>query len=186
MVVQHPVPSALTYDDLLTTPDDGRRYEIIDGEMLVSASPRRVHQHTAQRVNGLLVAAADEERRGCVFFAPVDVRLSRHDVVQPDLLFIRRERLGIYTPEGIVEGPPDLVVEILSPSSYSIDVLRKAKLYAWAGVPEYWLIDPSARALTVFGLLDGHYEEVPRDNGFARSLVFPDLRIDVARLFGGI
>jgi Uma2 family endonuclease len=184
--MQQTITPPLTYDDLVNTPDDGRRYEIIDGEMIVSASPSRKHQHASTRIHRLLNDASDDERHGVVFSAPVDVRLSPHDIVEPDLLFIRRERLHIYTDIGIVEGPPDIVVEILSPSSHSRDLVRKAKLYAWGEVPEYWQVDPIARTLTVLALIDGHYQQVPAENGIQRSLVLPNLRIDVAALFEGL
>ena len=185
--MQQTITRPLTYDDLVNTPDDGQRYEIIDGEMIVSASPTRAHQTRRTNVNTVLVdGASDNGRLGMVFFAPVDVRLSPHDIVEPDLLFIRRERLHIYTDIGIVEGPPDIVVEILSPTSHSRDLVRKAKLYAWGQVSEYWQVDPLARTLTVLGLIDGHYQPVPAENGIQRSLVLPHLRIDVAALFEGI
>jgi Uma2 family endonuclease len=184
--MQQTITRPLTYDDLVDTPDDGQRYEIIDGEMIVSASPTRAHQIAAQNVNTVLVDGSDRGRLGMVLFAPVDVRLSPHDVVEPDLLFIRRERLHFYTDIGIVEGPPDLVVEILSPSSHSRDLVRKAKLYAWGQVPEYWQVDPIARTLTVLALVDGHYQQVPAEHGVQRSLVLPHLRFDVAALFEGM
>ena len=184
--MQQTITLPLTYDDLVNTPDDGKRYEIIDGEMLVSASPNRAHQITAQNVNLVLVDASDRGRLGIVLFAPVDVRLSPHDIVQPDLLFIHRERLHIYGPTGPVEGPPDIVVEILSPTSYARDLVKKAKLYAWGKVPEYWQADATARTLTVLGLVDGHYHPIPAEHGIQRSLVLPHLRIDVAALFEGI
>ena len=184
--MQQTITVPLTYDDLVNTPDDGQRYEIIDGEMIVSASPNRAHQESARRVNLLLHDASDNGRHGLVYFAPVDVRLSPHDIVEPDLLFIRRERLHIYTAIGIVEGPPDIVVEILSPTSHTRDLVRKAKLYAWGQVPEYWQVDPIARTLTILALVDGHYQQVPAANGIQRSLVLPHLRIDVAALFEGI
>ncbi len=184
--MQQIVTQPLTYDDLVATPDDGKRYEIIDGELFVSASPNRVHQETSQRINLVLNEASEGGRHGLVFYAPVDVRLSPHDIVQPDLLFIRRERLHIYGPAGPVEGPPDIVVEILSPTSHARDLVKKAKLYAWGKVPEYWQADATARTLTVLGLLDGHYHPIAAEHGIQRSLVLPHLRIDVAALFEGI
>ena len=184
--MQQTITQPLTYDDLVNTPDDGQRYEIIDGDLLASASPNRAHQESSRRVNLLLHDASDNGRHGLVYFAPVDVRLSAHDIVEPDLLFVRSERLHLYTDVGIIEGPPDIVVEILSPTSHTRDLVRKAKLYAWAGVPEYWQVDPIARMLTVLALVDGHYQTVPAEDGIQRSLVLPNLRIDVAALFAGI
>ncbi len=184
--MQQTIMPPLTYDDLLETPYDRNRYEIIDGEMYVSASPNRAHQYTSKRIYDLLDDASDDDSHGMVFFNPVDVRLSPHDIVQPDILFIRRDRLHIYTPSGLVEGPPDIVVEILSPTSHTRDLVKKAKLYAWAEVPEYWQADPAGRGLTILGLNRGHYETVPPDGGLLRSLVLPHLRIDVAALYDGV
>lgn len=186
MQVQDYTAPPLTYEDLLETPYDRNRYEIIDGEMFMSASPNRGHQLTAQTINLVLVDASDRGRHGLVLFAPVDVRLSPHDIVQPDLLFIRRDRIDIYTERGLVDGPPDIVVEILSPGSHTRDLVKKAKLYAWAGVPEYWQADPLGRELTILGLNRGHYETVPTEGGQSRSLVLPHLRIDIATIFADV
>jgi len=90
------------------------------------------------------------EELGRIYFAPVDVRLSPHDIVQPDILFIRRDRLASYQPGGVVEGAPDLVVEIATPTSRLQDDGPKKALYARAGVREYWLVDPAAGGLRVF------------------------------------
>ena len=116
----------------------------------------------------------------------MDVRLSPHDVVQPDLLFIRRERLHLYQASGVVDGPPDLVVEILSPSSRSIDLIRKPALYARGGVPEYWQADPDRRTLRIFVLRHGLYDEVLPENGPLRSTVLPGSVIDPTALFANL
>ncbi len=176
----------LTYDDLVATPDDGKRYEIIDGELFVGASPRRVHQESSRRIYRVLDNATESDLIGRVYFAPVDVRLSPHDIVQPDILFIRRDRLHIYTEIGLVEGPPDIVVEILSPGSHTRDLVKKAKLYAWAGVPEYWQADPFARTLRILTLQSGHYETVEPVDGHLRSTVLPHLNVDIAALFADL
>ncbi len=172
----------LTYDDLLQMPDDGNRYELIDGELYVSppSSPR--HQRLAYRLVRLLGDQVDPNAIGEIYFAPLIVKLSDRRVVQPDLLFINRERLSIVTADGI-EGPPDLVVEILSPSTRVTDEVLKGKLYADAGVPEYWLADPSEASLRIFVLIDGDYQEVPHEGGSVRSYALPGLMIDVAALF---
>jgi len=140
----------------------------------------------SRRINLVLHDASDNGQDGLVYFAPVDVPLSPHDIVQPDLLFIRRDRIDIYTERGLVEGPPDIVVEILSPGSHTRDMIKKAKLYAWAGVPEYWQADPLARDLTILGLNRGHYAAIPAEGGQLRSLVLPDMRIDSAAIFAGV
>ena len=106
-------------------------------------------------------------------------------MVQPDLLFIRRERRGVFSSDA-VEGPPDLVIEILSPSTHAYDEGHKAKLFAEAGVPEFWLADPFAGTLRVFVLIDGAYHEVPHEHSVVRSVVLPGLAVDVAALFADL
>jgi len=176
----------LTYDDLVQMPADGNRYEIIDGELFVTAAPMKKHQKLSYRLTRLVGGHVDAGRLGEGYFAPVDVRLATNGIVQPDLLFIRRERLHIYLPSGLVEGPPDLVVEILSPTTRSVDLTRKAALYAREGVPEYWIADPDAATLTVYALRNGTYEPFPADPGTARSLVLPDLVLDLDALFADL
>ncbi len=175
-----------TYEDLLHTPDDGNRYEIIDGELIVSPAPRKKHQKLCYRLSRLVGGHVDERDLGEVYFAPVDVSLSGHDVVEPDLLFIRKDRLHIFNDQ-FVAGPPDLVVEILSPSSRGQDLGKKFALYARAGVPEYWVADPDALDLAIYVLSpQGVYERVEPVAGVLRSTVLPDLVIDLAALFAGL
>jgi Uma2 family endonuclease len=176
----------LTYDDLRQMPDDRNRYEIIGGELIVSPSPNRAHQIVAYRLTQLIGDYVDARHLGQVFFAPVDVRLSPHNIVEPDLLFIRQERLGIYGPTGPVEGAPDLVVEIISRSSRVMDRIRKAALYADSGVPEYWIVDPEKRELQILTLEQGQYEPVEARDGRCHSAVIPGLAVDPASLFTGM
>ncbi len=118
----------LTYEDLLNTPNDGRRYEIIGGELVVSASPLLKHQRLSMR---LAVPLHELEQRGLgqMFEAPVDVRIAPHEIVVPDLVFVTTARLHILT-EALIDGTPDLVIEILSLSTSRIDLGAKAALYA--------------------------------------------------------
>lgn len=176
----------LTYDDLLQMPDDSNRYEIIGGELIVSPSPNRPHQKASYRLTQLIGDHVDAHQLGEVYTAPVDVRLSPHSVVQPDLLFIRNDRLHIYGPTGPVEGAPDLVVEIVAPSSQVMDRVRKAALYADSGVSEYWIVDPEKREVQVLVLAQGRYEPVESDAGELPSTVIPGLVVDPDVLFAGL
>ena len=175
----------LTYEDLVQIPEDGKRYEVIGGELVVTPAPVKKHQKLSKRLADVLY---EQEKAGLgeMYYARVDVRLSTNGIVQPDLLFIRRERLGIYLPSGLVEGAPDIVVEILSPSPRGVDLVRKAALYAREGVPEYWVADPDAPALTIYALREGRYEPVPAEPGTARSPVLPDLVVDLEALFADL
>lgn len=132
----------LTYADFLLFPDDGKRHELIDGVHYVTPSPNLGHQELVGR---LFVAIANflSTRRhlGRVFLSPLDVVMSDYDVVEPDLLFVDGDQQSILT-EANVQGPPALVVEILSPSTRRRDEGIKKRLFDQKGVREYWLVDP--------------------------------------------
>ena len=141
--------SGLTFDDYLAFPDDGVRHEIIAGRHYVSAAPYLDHQRISRRIQFQLYEQIELPGRGEVFNAPTAVQLSDHDVVEPDLLVVLAER-DSYLSARKVEGPPDLVVEILSPSSERRDRELKLRLYERAGVGEYWIVDPLARQVVKY------------------------------------
>lgn len=175
---------ALTYDELLHMPDDGKRYEIIDGELYVSPSPIPKHQELSQRLSLLIGNHVQEHHLGKLYTAPLDVRLEEHDIVEPDLLFISTERMGIIG-DTTINGAPDLIIEVLSPSTRTRDETLKAALYARSGVREYWLADPVAETLMIHALEDGRWvatgpEERPE------SRVLSGLSIDVRKLFAAL
>lgn len=137
-------PSAqLTYRDYAALPADGRRYEIHDGELSVTPAPNPRHQRAIGKLFMILEAHVTTHRRGEVFLSPIDVILNDTTVVQPDLVYLDASRQGQVSDRGI-EGPPTLVIEVVSPSTKLIDRSRKHQLYARHGVPFYWLIDPDA------------------------------------------
>jgi Uma2 family endonuclease len=139
----------LTYDDYALLQDDGQRHEIIDGEHYMTPSPVTAHQRAGFRLGLRLGGFVEAHGLGEVFSAPYDVVLSRHDVVQPDLLFIAKQRAGIVGAKN-VQGVPDLVIEILSDRTRKLDEEIKLDLYERSGVKEYWVVDPQRRALQVF------------------------------------
>ena len=140
----------LTYQDYLNTPDD-ERYELINGELIMSPSPREAHQYADVEIGATLHTFVKLHNLGRVYHAPFDVVLSDTDVVQSDLLFVSRERLRIITADNI-QGAPDLAVEILSPSTSARDRGYKRDLYAKHGVKEYWQVDTDAKRITVLHL----------------------------------
>ena len=147
-----------TYDDFVNVPDDGKRHEIIDGEHYVTPSPNTKHQSSV--VSLLSIGAyLKQEPIGHVFTAPFDVVLSDLDIVEPDLLYISRDRLEILT-KAHVRGAPDLVVEILSPGTRRTDEITKRKLYERFGVQEYWVVDPELDAIKVYRRADGAFAKV--------------------------
>lgn len=177
----------LTYDDLFDMPEDGMRREVIGGELFANPAPRRDHQDVSVRLTWILLQFLRREELGWMYTHPVDLYVGPNDVVQPDLIVIREERLDIYRPEGMVVEPPDIVIEIISPSSQRTDLVAKMALYARFGVTEYWIVDPDQRTLVVNVLNDRVYEQVaPGADGTVASRVFPGLVVDPADVFSSL
>ena len=143
-----------TWEDYRTTPED-KRYELLDGDLLMTPAPNLKHQEVQFELGSRLGRFIKERALGKFFFAPCDVLLSNHDVVQPDLLFVSRERAHLLRVGDAVRGAPDLVVEILSPSTADRDLGYKHTLYARHGVTEYWLVDPRDETIVVHRLENG-------------------------------
>ncbi len=146
----------LTYEDYRKTPED-ERYELIEGELVMAAAPNRAHQTSQANLGAPMHTFVRSEGLGYVFFSPFDVVLSEYTTLQPDLIFVSNENADIITDANI-QGAPDVVVEIISPSSTGRDWVVKRDLYARHGVKEYWLIDPINRTLWVMLLKDGYLE----------------------------
>jgi Uma2 family endonuclease len=144
-----PVDIRLTYDDYCLLPDDGKRYEIIDGELFATPSPRRSHQKVVTRLSRYLDEFAQKTGCGEVYVAPFDVVFSLFDVVEPDIVYVSKERVSVITEKN-VQGAPDLVVEVLSETTADRDRSIKQKLYARYGVAEYWLIDPDTCTAEIY------------------------------------
>jgi len=144
----------LTYDDYASW-DDGNRYELVDGRLeAMSPGPNTTHQWVSFEIQKRISQTCSEE--AVIFYAPIDVILSPREVRQPDLVVILRSNLGIVTKRGI-EGPPDIVAEILSPSTAKRDKLSKTAAYAKYGIPEYWIVDPSEYYVEQHLLENGKY-----------------------------
>lgn len=150
------LPEPLSYRDWLELPEDDQRLELWNGVLVVSPTPNDRHQDIEAQLGTELVLAARNIPFAKVFYE-YNVRLSEHTVVEPDIVVFTGAAGGKRTRRAII-GPPDLVVEIVSPSSRSRDFIQKTALYAEAGVPEYWLIDPDAKQLVIGRLRDGAYE----------------------------
>ena len=146
----------LTYEDYRKTPED-ERYELIEGELVMAAAPNMAHQMSQGKLGWRMASKVETEELGYVFFSPCDVVLSEHVTLQPDLIFVSNENADIITDANI-QGAPDLVVEIISPSSTGRDWVVKRDIYARFGVKEYWLIDPINWTLWVMLLKDGYLE----------------------------
>jgi Uma2 family endonuclease len=149
--------SKLTYDDYVTLPNDGRRYEILDGELVVSPAASTRHQYVSMQLSIALGTWIRDRRLGVLRAAPTDVMLADTTVVQPDLLFVSTARKATLTSRA-VKGPPELVIEILSESTSGHDRGAKLKRYGRYGVARYWIVDIDACTLEVYRLHDGAYE----------------------------
>jgi Uma2 family endonuclease len=147
----------LTYADYVRFPEDGLRHEIIDGEHYVTPSPATRHQRIVGNLLYLIRHYLETNPIGEVFCAPFDALLSEFDIVVPDLLYLSRERAGLLTSKNL-QGPPDLVIEVLSPSTKSRDTRLKHDLYERVGVREYWVVDPEQNMVEVYRSDAGSFE----------------------------
>jgi Uma2 family endonuclease len=176
-----------TYEELCRKrEEDGVRYELIEGELVVVAAPSPWHQRFLLELAWLFRRAIQQPRLGAIYVAPVDVRLPSGSIVQPDLIVVLKDRSPI-VGTSLIEGVPSLLVEVTSPSSRANDRKRKANLYAANGVPEYWIADPDRPAITVSSVpADGAYRIVRRETALVRSATILGLTIDLAELLAGL
>ena len=179
-----PVVVPYTYAEYAALPSDGRRWEVIDGDFEVTPAPAPRHQTVSRRLQFELMKQLEETGVASVFDAPIDVILSDTDVLQPDLAILRSERLHFVSDRGI-EGPPDIVVEILSPSSRVMDRRVKPRTYARCAVPEYWIVDGELGQVEIHRLgAEGFALEMRYDR--ASTLMtpsFPEVKVDLSHVF---
>ncbi|HEY7035719.1 MAG TPA: Uma2 family endonuclease [Thermomicrobiales bacterium] len=185
MVLTAPLDRPLTYDDLVALPDDGKRYELIGGEVFELPSPSFFHQFGSLMLVRLLSDWVLGRQLGVIAYAPLDVRFDPRNTVQPDIIFLSRERLHLLRRGAykLIDGAPDLLIEILSPFNRGHDFIKKAALYATFGVRGYWIVDPEAETITVQVLRDGLYVPLASDDGIVRSEVLPGFEVDPKGLF---
>lgn len=172
-----------TYEDYARLPDNGMRYEVIEGELFMSPAPRPVHQEMILNLASEMHFFLKKAKKGKVFVSPIDVVVGDLATpVQPDIVFVRQERLAIVGDR--IEGAPDLVVEVISPGSRIQDRRRKFILYAQVGVPEYWLADPDECLVEVYVLRGQAYALLGQFVGedVIQSEVLPDLQIPISRI----
>lgn len=174
----------MTYADWCRLPDDGRLYEILEGELYVSPPPSIDHQRAVRNLAFRLAEYLRRTGAGEVLFAPTGVKLSEDDVPEPDVVLVLREHAGRIGKQAI-EGAPDLVVEILSPGTARRDVSTKRAIYQRHGVPEYWIVDPEGRAIEVLVLRAGRYERTGlySTGETLRSPLLAGFEMEVAEVF---
>jgi Uma2 family endonuclease len=172
----------LTYDDFAALPDDGKHYELLAGVLYVNPSPGLPHQHAAKRAFFQICAYFEGNGLGEVFFAPFDVILSDHDVAEPDIIVVAGA--SQFSRRG-VEGPPALVVEVISPSSRRYDRVTKAARYLTLGVEHYWIIDPESKHLVCQRAEHGEWVVVAegRERDTVCDPSWPDFTITLKELW---
>jgi Uma2 family endonuclease len=174
----------MTYADLEQLPDDGRRYELHDGEVWVVPSPIPWHQLVVDRFADQLKAYR-ERFGGLLFMAPLDIVFSQFNTAQPDVVFFVRDRERLIDLRKTIRVAPDLAVEVLSPSTEAMDRGKKMRMFARFGVREYWIVDPDSETVEVYYLSEGSYElvQAASTTQLAGSRILPELILNVGALF---
>ena len=183
-VKERPKKKVWTYEDYLRLADD-KRYEVINGRLYEMPAPTPLHQRILIRIAKFMIYFVEKKDLGEVLPSPIDVVLGDKYVLQPDIVFISKDRLGIIGEKAIM-GPPDLVVEIISPATVRRDTVVKKGIYEKFGVKEYWIVYPEEKAIEVWALSDeGKYElfNVAEGEGKVRSKVLEGFEVDLKEVF---
>jgi Uma2 family endonuclease len=172
----------LGYAEYVLFPNDGNRHEIIDGDHYMNPAPSTYHQTVSKRLQHFLYTQIELAGLGTVFNAPIDVQLSPYDIVQPDLVALTQDSKAKITPTKIL-GAPELVVEILSPSSIENDSHLKRRVYERSGVAEYWIVDPFENRVTCLWLQDNKYVEQPTPSDELKPYSFTQVAIPMNQVW---
>jgi Uma2 family endonuclease len=174
----------LTYSDYVQmTPPDSGKFQLIEGELVVRTSPSTKHQRIILVIIKYLETYIKKNSIGEIFLSPLDVVLGEHNTYQPDLLFILESNKKIIE-ETKINGTPDMVVEVLSPSNAYYDLVIKKKIYESSGVKEYWIVDPIQDALDLYVLQNNKFQHKVQieKKGIIPSEIFPGLDLDLERI----
>lgn len=185
--VAGPPQGQWTYADWESLPDDGNRYEVIEGVLYMTTAPSNFHQWIVQQLIELVGIPLKQQQLGYGFAAPIGVLMPGCDPVQPDYVVVLAEHASIIRG-GRIRGVPDLIVEVLSPGSAAYDQGVKLEAYARAGVPEYAIIDPAARTLSHYRLAGKDQYGEPQVFGEGEIITFaclPSIDVPIAQLFAG-
>jgi Uma2 family endonuclease len=175
-----------TYEDYAQLPE-GSTHQLINGELVMTPAPGIIHQKVSGRLEFALREFVSREELGEVLDAPTDVLFSDTDTFQPDILFVPKRRLRIITEEK-VEGAPDLIVEVLSPTTGYYDLTYKKSVYESSGVKEYWLVDPHQGTVEVLTNTPAGFQihEKGKRTGIVHSKLLEGFQVDLEKLFGGL
>ena len=182
--VPGPLQGSWAYDDYAALPEDGRRYEIVNGVLIMAPAPSPGHQGIVGEIFAYLRIHVKLAGLGRVFTGPLDVELGPKNVYQPDVVVVLNAHLDRVAEKRII-GAPGLVVEIASPSTAAVDRLIKHDVYARAGIPEYWIVKPERQTVEVFVLEDGEYRSLGifKEQATLPSRIVPDLPVRVEQFF---
>ncbi len=177
----------VTYQDYRQLPPDDFRHQLIEGEIVMTPASKVVHQIVKNNWLKAFQKFVESQQLGLVLDAPCDVYLDEHNVVQPDVFFISRDRLAIVTEE-IVKGAPDLILEVLSPASAYYDLVEKKALYARFGVKEYWIVDPKWQWAEVYWNANNAFQLHQRaeKEGGVHSRLFPEFEVSLNEIFHSV
>ncbi len=164
--------------------EEGYFYELLNGRIVKKQAPSPPHQKAVANLNWLINNFVRERDLGDCYTSPIDVFFDKYNNTQPDILFIKKERLFIVTKDGI-QGQPDLIVEVLSPSTYRVDRIAKMKTYCEFGVSEYWIVDPNNKAIEVHFLENNAYvmTSIAVETGEVVSKVLEEFKVDIEKIF---
>ncbi|PRR75075.1 Uma2 family endonuclease [Neomoorella humiferrea] len=178
-----PVKNSYTYEDYARLPE-GTPFQLIGGKLIMTPAPGIYHQIILMRLIEKLLFFLAGKDLGILFTAPVDVFLEEKETYQPDIIFIAKDRLHIIETTKI-KGAPDLVMEILSPSTGYYDLKKKARVYARCGVKEYWIVDPEDKSIEVFQQKEGNFVLVHHveETGQAKSILLKGFAVEVKEIF---
>ncbi len=170
-------------ESFIALPDDGVRRELIEGEVVEMAPPTRVHQYVCQMLSFYLLGHVIERKLGMIYQSPIGMRASGISSVEPDIVFIPKGHADEFST-GRYLHQPELVIEILSPSTRDHDLLVKRLLYEKAGIQNYWIVDPEFETIEALSLVDGQYQPVAQksDQTFCAP-PFPHLEIETRKIF---
>ncbi|MDX1942898.1 MAG: Uma2 family endonuclease [Saprospiraceae bacterium] len=160
-------------------------YELINGELVKKSAPNPEHQEISGLLYNKIFTHIVEKKLGKILYAPIDVFLDEHNVPQPDLVFVRQERLDIIDKKEGILGRPDMVIEIMSPNSVKRDRFDKKDLYERFAVPEYWIVDPQNMTIEIYKLQNNRYELIAfaAQSGIVRSEALGGWELEINQLF---
>jgi len=183
MAIAIPKKKKYTYEDYVKLPE-GAPYQLIGGELIMTPAPTPYHQIVSRKIMSLLIQYVEKNNLGEILYSPIDVYFSEEDVFQPDIIFISKERLNIIG-ETKIEGAPDLIIEILSPSTAYYDLGRKYKIYEKSGVREYWIVHPERKSIEIYQNQEGQFKliQMAKEKDTVNSSLFKDFELNLEKIF---